>query len=54
MPAFPESLVMFVAKETSKYLFNHLLKKLKNFETSIWKKEKETNYEENREFYDWV
>lgn len=48
IPLLPESLIAFVAKEIAKYLFNNLIKQLKNFEASVWFKEKVQNYEDNR------
>jgi len=50
----PERLVMFVAKELGKYLFNKVLKELKNWDKTVWAKEMKDNYQENAFFYDWI
>jgi len=54
MPMLPERLVMFVAKELGKYLFNKVLKELKNWDKTVWAKEMKDNYQENAFFYDWI
>ena len=54
IPILPQRLVMFVAKEMGKHIFNKLLKKLQKFDETVWAKEMKDNYGENAYFYDWI
>ena len=54
MRFMPETLVTFVAKELAKYLLNKLFKLLVDWEGSSWQKDRETNFQDSKEFYQWI
>jgi uncharacterized protein YllA (UPF0747 family) len=37
-----------------KFILNSLFEKLRKFETTVWAKELKENYNENKEFYEWI
>ena len=53
MRFLPEKLIVFVAKELSKYLLNKLFKLICEW-GGPWKEDKEKCYEESKDFYDWL
>jgi hypothetical protein len=38
IPILPERLILFVAKELGKHIFNKLMKDLQQFEKTVWAK----------------
>ena len=41
----PESVLLLIAKEMGTFLFRKLMKKLLDFDNSVWAKEMKINYE---------
>jgi hypothetical protein len=39
IPILPERLILFVAKELGKHIFNKVMKELQQFEKTVWAKE---------------
>lgn len=45
MPILPERLILFVAKELGKHVFNKVMKDMQHFEKTVWAKELKENYQ---------
>ena len=50
----PEAVLLLIAKEMGVFLFKKLMKKLLNFENTVWAKQLKQNYAQNAQFYDWL